>query len=52
MDGPTLGRAYLDGEVICRQGEMGDRMLILLDGAASVTVIHTLSRKLAQAKAR
>jgi len=36
MDSGALGIAYSDGEVICRQGEKGDRMYVIQDGAAVV----------------
>lgn len=31
-----LGKDYADAEVICRQGEVGDRMFIIQDGRAVV----------------
>ena len=34
----ALGREYTDGEVICRQGEPGDRMFIIQSGRAVVEV--------------
>ena len=36
MDGGVLGRDYSDGDVICRQGERGDRMYVIQAGRASV----------------
>lgn len=36
MDEGVLGKEYADGEVICRQGERGDRMYVIQRGAASV----------------
>lgn len=32
----ALGREYADGEVICRQGETGDRMFVMQAGRAEV----------------
>lgn len=32
----ALGREYADGEVICRQGEPGDRMFVIQSGRAVV----------------
>ena len=32
----ALGRELADGEVLCRQGEIGDRMFVLQSGAAEV----------------
>ena len=32
----SLGREYADGEVICKQGEAGDRMFVLQTGRAAV----------------
>lgn len=48
----SLGREYDDREVICRQGEAGDRMFVLQTGRAEViredegtdTVIDTLEK--------
>lgn len=34
----ALGREYTDGEVICRQGEPGDRMFVIQSGRAVVEV--------------
>lgn len=34
----ALGREYTDGEVICRQGEPGDRMFVMQSGRAVVEV--------------
>lgn len=36
MDEGRLGKEYADGEVICRQGEIGDRMYIIQAGQATV----------------
>ncbi len=36
MDEGRLGREYADGEVICRQGEVGDRMYVIQAGHAVV----------------
>ena len=36
MDAGVLGRDYSDGDVICRQGEPGDRMYVIQDGKAVV----------------
>ena len=36
MGGGKLGREYADGEVICRQGEQGDRMFMIEAGRAEV----------------
>ena len=36
MESGVLGIAYADGEVICRQGEVGDRMYVVQDGQAVV----------------
>ena len=36
MDNGALGREYGDGEVICRQGEPGDRMYVVQAGRAVV----------------
>lgn len=36
MDHGMLGRDHSDGDVICRQGERGDRMYVILAGRASV----------------
>lgn len=36
MDEGRLGKAYTDGEVICRQGEIGDRMYVIQAGHALV----------------
>ena len=33
----TLGKEYSDGEVICKQGETGDRMYIVTSGRVVVT---------------
>ena len=35
-DPGALGIAYADGEVICRQGEKGDRMYVIQDGGGVV----------------
>lgn len=32
----VLGKEYLDGEIICRQGEAGDRMYVIQSGRATV----------------
>ena len=32
-----LGKEYADGEVICRQGEVGDRMYVIQAGGAAVS---------------
>jgi CRP-like cAMP-binding protein len=50
MEAGTLGREYLDGEVICRQGELGDcmyvvqagRVIVARDGDKSEVVIAQL----------
>lgn len=36
MDEGALGREYGDGEVLCRQGESGDRMYVIQSGHADV----------------
>ncbi len=36
MDEAVLGREYSDGDVICRQGERGDRMYVIQAGRAAV----------------
>lgn len=36
MDEGRLGKEYADGEVICRQGEIGDRMYVIQAGQATV----------------
>jgi len=36
MDEGVLGKEYPDGEVICRQGEHGDRMYVIQRGGAVV----------------
>ena len=36
MSEGALGREYADGEVICRQGEIGDRMYVVQSGCADV----------------
>lgn len=36
MEKGVLGKEYADGEVICRQGEPGDRMFVLQAGRAEV----------------
>jgi CRP-like cAMP-binding protein len=36
MDEGVLGREYADGDVICRQGEPGDRMYVIQAGRATV----------------
>jgi CRP-like cAMP-binding protein len=36
MDEGALGREYSDGDVICRQGERGDRMFVIQAGRVSV----------------
>ena len=36
MDEGVLGRDYSDGDVICQQGERGDRMYVIQAGRASV----------------
>ena len=36
MDEGVLGREYRDEEVICRQGESGDRMYVVQSGRAQV----------------
>jgi CRP-like cAMP-binding protein len=36
MDDGLLGREYYDDEVICRQGEPGDRMYVVQSGRAKV----------------
>lgn len=36
MDEGVLGKEYSDGDVICRQGERGDRMYVIQAGRASV----------------
>lgn len=37
MDDGALGKPYADGEVICRQGEPGDRMFVMQAGRAVVS---------------
>ncbi len=37
MEDGKLGKTYSDGEVIVREGEMGDRMFIIQSGRAHVT---------------
>lgn len=37
MDDGALGRQYADGDVICRQGEPGDRMFVMQAGHAAVS---------------
>ena len=37
MNEGLLGREYADGEVICREGEPGDRMYIIQAGRAAVS---------------
>lgn len=34
MEAGALGREYADGDVICRQGEVGDQMYVVQAGAA------------------
>jgi len=36
MNEGALGREYADGEVICREGEPGDRMYVIQSGRAAV----------------
>jgi CRP-like cAMP-binding protein/flavin-dependent dehydrogenase len=36
MDEGVLGRAYADGEVLCRQGDAGDRMFVIQSGRVEV----------------
>jgi CRP-like cAMP-binding protein/flavin-dependent dehydrogenase len=36
MDEGVLGRVYADGEVLCRQGETGDRMFVIQSGHVEV----------------
>ncbi len=36
MNEGVLGREYEDGEVLCRQGEPGDRMFVMQEGRAEV----------------
>ena len=36
MDEGALGKEYADGDVICRQGEPGDRMYVIQSGHATV----------------
>ena len=36
MDAGVLGKEYADGDVICRQGEVGDRMYVIQGGRAVV----------------
>lgn len=36
MDEGVLGREYPDGDIICRQGERGDRMYVIQAGRATV----------------
>lgn len=36
MSTSTLGKEYAKGEVIIRQGEIGDRMYVILEGEAEV----------------
>jgi CRP/FNR family transcriptional regulator len=38
MDEGALGATYQDGEIIVRQGDMGDRMFVLQKGRAQVLV--------------
>ena len=38
MSGGTLGKLYQDGQVIIRQGEVGDRMFVIQEGEAQVLV--------------
>jgi len=35
-----LGRAYADGELVCRQGEKGDRMFVVRKGRAEVVCLE------------
>ena len=37
MEEMVLGREYADGEMICRQGEKGDRMYVIQAGGAVVS---------------
>jgi CRP-like cAMP-binding protein len=36
MKAGVLGREYDDGEIVCRQGEVGDRMYVIQSGRALV----------------
>lgn len=36
MNEGALGREYADGQMICRQGELGDRMYVVQSGCAEV----------------
>ncbi len=36
MDAGVLGREYADGELLCRQGEPGDRMFVIQSGRVEV----------------
>lgn len=38
MSDSSLGRVYGDGEVVVRQGDMGDCMFVVQEGAVDVTV--------------
>lgn len=38
MNEGVLGREYADGELLCRQGEPGDRMFVIQQGYAEVVV--------------
>lgn len=40
MDSSALGRVYADGEVIVRQGEVGDCMFALQEGRLEVLASH------------
>lgn len=40
MDTGALGRVYQDGEIIIRQGEIGDCMYVIQDGKVEIIVEH------------
>ncbi|MEO5346296.1 MAG: cyclic nucleotide-binding domain-containing protein [Magnetococcus sp. YQC-9] len=35
---PTLGKEYADGEVILREGEVGDSLYVILEGCVEVVI--------------
>jgi CRP-like cAMP-binding protein/flavin-dependent dehydrogenase len=40
MDEGVLGRPYADGEVLCRQGDVGDRMFVIQSGRVEVVGVE------------
>ena len=46
----TEGQEYLDGEIICREGERGDSLYLLIDGTVDIVKGHGTPEELRLAR--